>query len=44
MDISQAEEEEVEEQEEETPLKTESPLPIQVEWRDQITEFNHFHW
>ena len=36
--ISQAEEEEVEEQEEETPLRTEFPLPIQVEWRDQIMQ------
>ena len=35
-DVSLAEKEEVEEQEQETHLRTESPLPIQVEWRDQM--------
>ena len=38
MSISQAEEEEVEEREEETPLRTKSPLPIQLEWRDQMMQ------
>ena len=36
-DVSLAEEEEVEEQEEVAHLRTESPLPIQVEQRDQMT-------
>ena len=36
MYVSLAEEEEVEEEEEETHLRTESPLPIQVEQRDQM--------
>ena len=38
VDVSQAEDEEVEEQEEETPLRTESTLPIQVKRQDKTMQ------